>query len=99
MRFADAPVALPFTRQVTRVADGEFRPLNGPTASFDASPLQEPYRRMDELLPSSRTFRDGRGGFRTCDLSRVKSAGGASGYCGMSLRPAIKHVGGHTNPW
>jgi integrase len=38
MRFADEPVACPFTRQVTRVAGGEFRPLNGPTASSGASP-------------------------------------------------------------
>jgi integrase len=38
MRFADEPVACPFTRQVTRVADGEFRPLNGPTDYLDASP-------------------------------------------------------------
>ena len=37
MRFADEPVACPFTRQVTRVTDGEFRPLNGPTASIGAS--------------------------------------------------------------
>jgi hypothetical protein len=37
MRFADEPVACPFTRQVTRVADEEFGPLNGPTASFGAS--------------------------------------------------------------
>ncbi|MBA3807951.1 MAG: tyrosine-type recombinase/integrase [Solirubrobacterales bacterium] len=37
MRFADEPVECPFTRQVTRGADREFRPLNGPRASFDAS--------------------------------------------------------------
>ncbi len=37
MRFADEPATCPFTRQVTRATDGEFRPLNGPTASHDAS--------------------------------------------------------------
>jgi hypothetical protein len=37
MRFADEPVACPFTRQVTRVGDGEFRPLNGPMAISEAS--------------------------------------------------------------
>jgi len=31
MRFADEPAECPFTRRVTRVADGEFRPINGTT--------------------------------------------------------------------
>ncbi len=39
MRFADEPGECPFTRQVTRVAHGEFRPLNGPTASLGATPV------------------------------------------------------------
>jgi hypothetical protein len=37
MRFADEPATCPFTRQVTRAADGEFRPLSGPAASTGAS--------------------------------------------------------------
>jgi hypothetical protein len=37
MRFADEPVPCPFTRQVTRVGDTKFRPLNGPTAVSEAS--------------------------------------------------------------
>ena len=34
MRFADEPAECPFTRQVTRTDDPEFRPVNGPMGSF-----------------------------------------------------------------
>ncbi len=37
MRFADEPAECPFTRQVTRGAEGEFRPMNGPMDDFGLS--------------------------------------------------------------
>jgi integrase len=37
MRFADEPAECPFTRQITRGADGEFRPMNGPMDDFGLS--------------------------------------------------------------
>lgn len=37
MRFADEPAACPFTRQVTRTDDPEFRPVNGPMDDFSLS--------------------------------------------------------------
>jgi integrase len=37
MRFADEPAECPFTRQITRGADREFRPVNRPTADSDPS--------------------------------------------------------------
>ncbi|MGA2321603.1 MAG: hypothetical protein ABSG95_12815 [Solirubrobacteraceae bacterium] len=37
MRFADEPAECPFTRQITRGADREFRPVNRPTDDFDPS--------------------------------------------------------------
>jgi integrase len=37
MRFADEPAECPFTRQTTRGADGEFRPMNGPMDDFGLS--------------------------------------------------------------
>ena len=40
MRFADEPAECPFTRQVTRTDDPEFRPVNGPMSNF--SPSTEP---------------------------------------------------------
>jgi hypothetical protein len=43
MRFADEPTECPFTRQVTRTDDPEFRPVNGPMGNL--SPSTE----LDEL--------------------------------------------------
>jgi integrase len=41
MRFADEPADCPFTRQLTRSADGEFRPIHGPTDDSDSQgPLE-----------------------------------------------------------
>jgi hypothetical protein len=37
MRFADEPAECPFTRQVTRTDDPEFRPVNGPAGNFSPS--------------------------------------------------------------
>ena len=37
MRFADEPAECPFTRQVTRTDDPEFRPVNGPMSNFSPS--------------------------------------------------------------
>jgi integrase len=37
MRFADEPSECPFTRQITRGTDGEFRPMNGTTDEFEGS--------------------------------------------------------------
>jgi integrase len=37
MRFADEPAECPFTRQVTRGSEGEFRPMNGPMDLFGPS--------------------------------------------------------------
>lgn len=37
MRFADEPAECPFTRQVTRTDDPEFRPVNGPMAKSSPS--------------------------------------------------------------
>jgi integrase len=37
MRFADEPAECPFTRQVTRGVESEFRPINGPMDHFDRS--------------------------------------------------------------
>jgi hypothetical protein len=37
MRFADEPAECPFTRQVTRTDDPEFRPVNRPTDDFSPS--------------------------------------------------------------
>jgi hypothetical protein len=34
MRFADEPAECPFTRQVTRTDDPEFRPVSGPMGNF-----------------------------------------------------------------
>jgi hypothetical protein len=46
MRFADEPADCPFTRQVTRTDDPEFRPVNEPTNGF--SPSAELYSLTDE---------------------------------------------------
>ena len=43
MRFADEPAECPFTRQVTRADDPEFRPVNGPMGN--SSPPTE----LDDL--------------------------------------------------
>jgi integrase len=40
MRFADEPSECPFTRQITRSADGEFRPINRPTDDLGPSDSQ-----------------------------------------------------------
>jgi hypothetical protein len=37
MRFADEPAECPFTCQVTRTDDPEFRPVNGPMSDFSPS--------------------------------------------------------------
>jgi len=37
MRFADEPSECPFTRQITRGGDSEFRPMNGTMGDFEAS--------------------------------------------------------------
>ena len=37
MRFADEPAECPFTRQVTRTDDPEFRPVSGPAGKFSPS--------------------------------------------------------------
>jgi hypothetical protein len=47
---------------------------------------QQPHNSMTELPALCRTFRDGRGGFRTCDLSRVKPSGGSPTH-GWNPRP------------
>jgi hypothetical protein len=39
--------------------------------------------------PRFAAFDDGRGGFRTCDLSRVEQAQAAARCCAASLRPAV----------
>ena len=36
MRFADEPANCPFTRQLTRSIDGEFRPIHGPMDDFES---------------------------------------------------------------
>jgi hypothetical protein len=37
MRFADEPAECPFTRQITRGVEGEFRPMNAPMDDFGPS--------------------------------------------------------------
>ena len=41
MRFADEPADCPFTRQLTRSADGGFRPIHGPTGDLERSGVAE----------------------------------------------------------
>ena len=50
MRFADEPAKCPFTRQVTRADDREFRPLNGPTALFRVSAASRASQPDDSIL-------------------------------------------------
>ena len=37
MRFVDEPAECPFTRQVTRGVDGDFRPITGPMTDLGVS--------------------------------------------------------------
>ncbi|HEX4189330.1 MAG TPA: site-specific integrase [Solirubrobacteraceae bacterium] len=48
MRFADEPAECPFTRQLTRSSEGEFRPMNGPTANSGRSDEQARVETCDQ---------------------------------------------------
>ena len=41
MRFADEPEQCPFSRQLTRISEGGFRPMNGPMGGLGSSELGE----------------------------------------------------------
>ncbi len=72
MRFADEPAQCPFTRQVTRDADGAFWANQWANERFWARLTAKATLAKSTIWLIYRRFPDGPGWFRTSDLSRVK---------------------------
>jgi hypothetical protein len=70
MRFADEPAECPFTRQLTRSTDGEFRPINGPIGSSAPSERPKTAESRRQKYSICRLFTMGAAGFEPA-TSRV----------------------------